>query len=111
MPFQVSKATVSFVSYPSYSQFGYLNRSDRSSFTAITSANNSYNEGDSATINVNNSITLMKAPNTYLKYNFEYKLKLFPGYLAFGIYSTESNNSGVIEVVLRDIILNIIAYR
>ena len=111
MPFQVSKVNISFAKYPSYDQFGYLNRADRSKYTAITSSNNMYNQGDSVTINVNNSITLMKAPNTSLQYNFEYILKLFPGYLAFGISSTLSSNTGTIKVILRDITLNIIAYR
>lgn len=110
MPFEVSKATVSFASYPSYSQFGYLNRVDRTTTYAITSANNLYNQGDSVTINVNDSITLMKAPNTGYGYNFEYMLKLFPGYLAFGISSTASS-SGSTYVILRDITLNIIAYK
>lgn len=112
MPFEVSRIKISLTSYPSYSEFGWLNRDDRNSFTSITSGNSYYTQGDSFDISANSMVVLMKGTTSYKWSTYKYVLKLFPGYLLYGgdmIRNTSSTSA--VQLVMREIGLNIIAYR
>lgn len=112
MPFAVSKVKISLISYPSYSSFGYLNRDDRSGFTQVESSKSYYSQGSTFDISVNSTVVLMEGTTIYMWSQYKYILKLFPGYLMFGFDVTRNTSSGSLaRFVLRDIDLNIIAYR
>lgn len=111
MPFVVSKVKISLINYPSYNTLGYVNRTDRSNFTAAS--NNYYNSGDSFDLNVNSNVNLThgKGSAALLFSAYDYAFKLFPGYLSFGLNVTLSGGGGSMNFILREIQLNIIAYR
>ena len=112
MPFAVSKVKISLTSYPSYSLFGYLNRDDRSGFVKVESSKSYYSQGSTFDISVNSTVVLMEGTTTDMWSQYKYILKLFPGYLMFGFDVTRNTSSGaLVRFVLRDIDLNIIAYR
>lgn len=112
MPFAVSRVKISLVSYPSYSQFGWVNRTDRTSYTAAS--NNYYNQGDSFEMTVNSKVDLTKGTangSTFQYSEYKYAFKLFPGYLSFGLDLIKGDAGGAMSFILREIVLNIIAYR
>lgn len=113
MPFDTSKCDISIISF----ETNKINWSNITGYGYAERGVSTINKSPGSTFNINSgdvvSIASLDCSNDTIYNpsidNIEYQLRLYSGYLEYGIYCTEGNGDSLVNARLTNIHLNIIA--
>lgn len=110
MPFAVSTCDITVVSFES-DKISWTNRTDKSYFKEYGTATINKPTGSVFTMQSSETINLasLDCGSGYCISNVDYQLRLYSGYLEYGIYCTEGDDTYIVSPRLPNIHLNIIA--